>query len=206
MKLVVKEKTVLYSPEDHDRIAPHKWRVNKKGYVCGRINEKQVSLSRFIIEAPKEFMVDHVNNDKLDNRRENLRLATAAENAKNMKKQTGKTSIYKGVYLVKATGKYRVTFVIDGKPVFLGAFEKEIDAAEQYDTYITQQNLKFHSLNFPEKREQYILRSPVIAASRANKRKCKYKGVYQKRKRYYSSAMLNGDYVQDSGMIRLNEP
>jgi|JI10StandDraft_1071094.scaffolds.fasta_scaffold82245_5 hypothetical protein len=196
MKLVIKDKVVLYSLEDHDRIISHKWRVNKKGYVCGRINEKQVFLSRFIIEAPKEFMVDHVNNDKLDNRRENLRLVTTAENAKNKKKQSGKTSSHKGVYFVKATGKYRVTFVIDGKPVFLGAFEKEIDAAERYDTYIVQQNLKFHSLNFPEKREQYLLRSPVIAASRTNKRTCKYKGVYRKRNGYYSSAMLNGEHIQ----------
>lgn len=95
----------------------------------------RVILER-ILDRPllKSEHVDHINGNGLDNRRENLRLATPRQNAAN-KRKTHKdtTSKYKGVSWHKANNKWRATIRIDSKCKHLGLFENEIDAANAYN-------------------------------------------------------------------------
>lgn len=82
----------------------------------------------------KGEIVDHINHDKLDCRRENLRLSDASRNQANIKKiHSGKK--YKGVYKVsrKKNAKWKAVVIKDGKPHYLGTFDSEKEAAKAYN-------------------------------------------------------------------------
>lgn len=93
-------------------------------------------LHRLIMNKQKGFTVDHKNRDKLDNRRENLRLVTRSENGQNKAKAKGLTSIYRGVGHRPRSNKKNpwVAYISkDGIRYDLGYFNNEIDAAKAYD-------------------------------------------------------------------------
>jgi uncharacterized NAD-dependent epimerase/dehydratase family protein len=81
---------------------------------------------------PSGMDVDHINRDKLDNRPENLRLATTAQNRANIGKQRNNSTGYKGVFLDK--GKFRAKIKTNGTQCFLGSYSTAIAAAVAYDT------------------------------------------------------------------------
>ena len=111
---------------------------------------------------PAGFLVDHINQDKLDNRRENLRLATRSDNEANKKKRRtqagGKTSSkYKGVTKMKTpegknprTKPWRSTLTFDMKQRALGCYATEEEAARAYDKAAFEMFGEFSYLNFPE--------------------------------------------------------
>lgn len=68
------------------------WHVDTKtGYVSTRIGGKSVRLHRYIMDSPENKIVDHINHDKTDNRRENLRICSVREN--NLNKKTKRCKI-----------------------------------------------------------------------------------------------------------------
>ena len=94
--------------------------------------------------------MDHINGNKLDNRRINLRLAKPKENNRNQRKIKRKcTSIYKGVVFHSRDNKWQSQIRIDGKRLFLGYFLKEEDAAREYDKHAKIHHNEFAVLNFP---------------------------------------------------------
>ncbi|OPY45858.1 MAG: AP2 domain protein [Methanosaeta sp. PtaU1.Bin028] len=78
------------------------------------------------------FDIDHINGNGLDNRLENLRLVTRAENAYNRRKSPGRTSQYKGVYFDSDRGKWRASIKVNGRTIQLGRYETEEEAAIAY--------------------------------------------------------------------------
>lgn len=93
------------SDEDYETLSQFAWYESKKGYpttgiYLGKYGEKyrtkQVFMHRMIMGDTKGLYVDHMNRDPLDNRRENLRVATHSQNLVNRKFYKGKTDI--GVY------------------------------------------------------------------------------------------------------------
>jgi len=89
-------------------------------------------LGRFLTLSEE---VDHINHDGLDNRIENLRLATQGQNNANQRVRVGpKSSKYKGVYWEQRKGKWRARIWVGGKQHSLGYFLHEEDAAEAYNT------------------------------------------------------------------------
>lgn len=90
----------------------------KKGVVSPR-----VFLHHMVIGTPlKSFVVDHINHDKLDNRRENLRIVTPLQNSRNLKvSKKNKTGI-RGVYWDKQRDKWTAQIKIMYKSTSLGRF------------------------------------------------------------------------------------
>ncbi|WP_168204886.1 HNH endonuclease signature motif containing protein [Noviherbaspirillum sp. UKPF54] len=80
---------------------------------------------------PPGMDVDHINRDKLDNRPENLRLATTAQNRANIGKQRNNSTGFKGVFLDK--GKFRAKIKTNGTQRFLGSYRTAEAAAVAYD-------------------------------------------------------------------------
>jgi len=98
------------------------------------INGKRFLLHRFIMNAPDNLMVDHINHNTLDNRRSNLRICTNQENRQNsIKHKISKRCKYKGVYRMSDEGKYYATIRFENKNIYLGTFENIIDAAKSYN-------------------------------------------------------------------------
>ncbi len=97
-----------------------------KGYRRGRVNYKHITEHRLIYlyfygELPET--IDHINGDRLDNRIENLRKATASQNQHNRKNQKNSTSGHKGVCFDSSRNKWVVQVAINNKRKKIGRFE-----------------------------------------------------------------------------------
>ena len=91
------------------------------------------------INGYKGLIVDHIDNDKLNNKLENLQLITARYNCSKDKKR--KSSKYTGVCWEKRRCKWMSRIHIGGKTKFLGYFTNELEAAEAYQTALKNVNL-----------------------------------------------------------------
>lgn len=112
--------------------------------------KETVYLHRFIMNAPKGIVVDHINGDPLDNRRENLRLSTLSQNQANRKgKNRPGTSQFKGVYWYKRVGKWLTRVTVQGKLVYSGYFDDEVEAAKAYDKAMIEHYGEYAGVNFP---------------------------------------------------------
>lgn len=81
---------------------------------------------------PKEMNIDHINGDGTDNRIENLRLATPAQNSWNRGLNKNNTSGIKGVRFYKATGRWHATIWVKWDSIHLGYFATQEEAAAAY--------------------------------------------------------------------------
>jgi AP2 domain len=94
-------------------------------------------------------ITDHINHDGLDNRRENLREATASQNVQNRRPQEGTSSRFKGVYFDPRRRNWRARIRIQKTKVSLGCFALEADAARAYDRAAAIAFGEFACTNFP---------------------------------------------------------
>ena len=108
-----------------------KWHLSKFGYAVRKPKE-QIYMHRLIMGSPKGMATDHINRDKLDNRRENLRTCTTSENMQNRGKQSNNTSGYKGVFWSIPAKRWRAQIVVMKKAIHLGLFDTPEEAHEEY--------------------------------------------------------------------------
>lgn len=128
----------LVDDQDSPLILYYRWQYNHHGYAVHstHVAGKSVSLGmhRFIMNAQPGEIVDHINGDRLDNRRANLRIVTKKQNARRTRKhRDAKSSMYKGVSWYASRAKWIAVIVVDGKMHHLGYFKNEEDAARAYD-------------------------------------------------------------------------
>lgn len=93
-------------------------------YVESHSLGKRIHLHRYIINCPKEKVVDHINGNTLDNRKANLRICTQAENCKNQNSA-------KNIYYNKRDNLYTVQFSINRKTKYL-CYTRDYEEAEKY--------------------------------------------------------------------------
>ena len=118
---------------DMELIKSYNWHLSL-GYAKTSINGGSVGMHRIIMGVTDPLLVvDHINQDKLDNRRTNLRIVTrGVSNQNRAKKQTvERTSSYKGVS--KRTFKKSCTYVATCGKFYTQSFKNEEDAARAYD-------------------------------------------------------------------------
>lgn len=166
-------KEILISRNDFETVRKWYWGIASsdsggeclqvREYVIRRIGKtrpadpkfgRNIMLHRFIMDAPRDVVVDHINHDTLDNRRENLRLCTTAENGWNLRpflnKHT-KTSRYKGVALRKERSHCRCKWLVhvakNGSNKRIGTFKEEYDAAQIYNFVAAELYGEFACLN-----------------------------------------------------------
>lgn len=124
---------------DYGRIKNISWHSDGKGYICGFYEGKQVFLHRFIMNAlDNGIIIDHINHCGLDNRKRNLRYATAAQNSYNKSIHSQTISGRRGIYWDKARHKWRAYIVCNRKYVNIGRYDsldsaiKAREIAEKY--------------------------------------------------------------------------
>ena len=111
---------------------------------------KTIYLHREILNSPMNLDVDHINRNRLDSRRGNLRIATRSNNMANSPKPKNNTSGYKGVVWRKRKEKWEVKITYNYKKFYLGEFKCLEDAAKAYDKAAIINFGEFATLNFPE--------------------------------------------------------
>lgn len=142
---------VTIDTEDYENIKNLRWAINSEGYV----RSERGLLHRLIMDATDtKIFIDHINNNKLDNTKDNLRASDSTKNAQNVAKRTGTSSNYLGVSKQKNTTNkiWRATIRKNGKDITIGYFETEELAARARDKYILEKLPGTHyKLNFPQK-------------------------------------------------------
>lgn len=122
--------------------------LHSSGYArIGSEKMHRIIMSRIINgNISKELVVDHINRNRLDNRRCNLRLATKQENSINVGKHRG-SSRFMGVSWKASRKKWCAQIKLNGKVKHLGLFEKEEDAAIMYNKHAIKLHKEFAVLN-----------------------------------------------------------
>lgn len=114
-----------------DKIGNHRIYVNTgsngKLRVIITIKSKGLKLHRFLLDAPPDKEVDHINGNPLVNIISNLRLCEHKENSRNTHKAT-----FKGVY--PAGKKWKVSLRYNGSHVYLGVYDTVEEAAKTYNS------------------------------------------------------------------------
>ena len=148
----------IVDDEDYDRIVQalfkwSKWTLRYDTRIQGRINyngkSRKVYLPRFImnvLDLP-EIYIDHIDRDKLNNQKSNLRIATPHQSSFNRERSRNSTG-YKGVFEIREN-IFRSAISYERKFIYLGAFTSSEDAARAYDKKAKELFGEFASLNFP---------------------------------------------------------
>ncbi|MDN4061153.1 HNH endonuclease [Massilia sp. YIM B02769] len=115
-------------------LSRYRWHADSRGYVVAHTGDQIVRMHRIVMKPGVEQVVDHVNGDKLDNRRSNLRSCTHAENMRNRKMHENNQCGAKGVYMDsrKRRNPYRAQIRVDGVKIGLGSFGTLEDASAAY--------------------------------------------------------------------------
>jgi hypothetical protein len=127
--------------DDFSSVSKLKWYLGH-GYAVRNKNGKSGHrfMHRMIMGAPDGIFVDHIDGDRLNNQKSNLRLATKAENGFNRPMQKRNRLGYKGVSFSKQKGKFRASIQAFGKWSHLGYFL----TAEEAHTSRLQAEIKQH--------------------------------------------------------------
>ena len=117
---------IIIDKTDIKKINKYKWHL-MKGYAATMINKKNVYLHQLILNKKEKYITDHINNNRLDNRKQNLRFVTYSQN--NMNKKG-----VKGIYFNINAKKWIARITINKKNIFLGYFinkQNAINARKQ---------------------------------------------------------------------------
>ena len=148
-------KQVIVDEEDYEKYSIFKWWY-KQGYAIGRLNAskngRMYRMHRLILDAPESLVVDHLNGNKLDNRKKNLRACTQKDNANN---RHG----VKGYNYDKMYKKYRVRY----KGEWYGRYDTEEEAKRAYQ--LAKSGVPYQKR---ERRQMYHLPTGVFK-NRSNK-------------------------------------
>lgn len=122
-------KEFKFDLEDYELVRQYYWRENQNGYcVNKRWKSKTTFLHRLIMNCPDDMYVDHINGDRLDNRKQNLRIVTMSQNNMNQKQRENTSSGVTGVTWKNREQKWIAKIHIDGKEIYLGSYTNKEDA------------------------------------------------------------------------------
>lgn len=122
----------------------------EKLYVQSALKGRTVKIHRLILglNNKDKNVVDHRNGNTLDNRKQNLRICTTAQNAWNQSLRSNNVSGYKGVSYVKRKKRYCATIGFNGQNIWLGFHNSKEMAAVAYDNKAKELYGDFAKLNF----------------------------------------------------------
>ncbi len=145
--LLTQGKVTLVDDCDFEYLSQWKWTYGNRGYVFRKEypDKKQntIWMHRIIMSTPDGMQTDHINGDRLDNRRCNLRLASNIQTGQNQKKRRIGQSGYRGVTLNKSTFKWQAQIQVWGKKIYLGLYDTREEAFHAYQEASTKHRGEF---------------------------------------------------------------
>lgn len=149
-------KVAIIDDEDFERASQFKWTVlsvpNQRQWYARRMTyekgcRKHIYLHRFILNAPENLTVDHIDGNGLNNQKHNLRLCSTSQNSQNRNTSAKSATGFRGVYRHKETGSFQAQICANGKRISLGSFKTAIEAARAYDEAARKLHGEFASAN-----------------------------------------------------------
>ncbi len=134
---LTQRKVAIVDDADFEQIAKYNWHFS--GRYAARWGKRhfhkreKVLMHRAILKPHEGSEIDHINGNTLDNRRENLRICSHAENMHNARRRFDNTSGFKGVTWNKQHSKWQAQIQVSGSKVFIGRFNNKVEAAIAYD-------------------------------------------------------------------------
>lgn len=116
-------------------------------YATTFYNGKTTGMSSLLLPYREGYLVDHIDRDGLNNRRDNLRYATHSQNMANRATMASNTSGYKGVTWRAQRNKWIAKIMLDGHSKYLGHFDNPTDAAIAYNLAAIRYHGEFAYLN-----------------------------------------------------------
>lgn len=161
----------IVDTEDYLLFCNHYWRKNENGYVESNIG----TIHRIITKCPNNKEVDHINHNKLDNRKENLRICTKSENNFNRlaANRTSTTGI-RGVFFDKRANRYKVEFTFNNEHYDFGLF-KDLETAKNVVQNARWNVSHYSKMDNPFASEEFI----------------KQKELREKLQKYYQKERIN---------------
>jgi hypothetical protein len=153
-------KYAIVDADDYWELSKYSWYAHKaeNSYYAGRTvhmakgkKTRIVWMHREVIAVPAGLMCDHINHNGLDNRKANLRAATAAQNRINSRTaRIKKTSKHRGVCWSAEHKKWIAYVYVSGRAVFVKYFDDATAAARARDRAAKKYHGQFAELNFPD--------------------------------------------------------
>lgn len=130
MKFIIHGAEVQMDLEDALRYVGVPLHLNANGYIRGRSlhGKWREYIHREIAGAKEGEQVDHINGDRLDNRRANLRIATQSQNNANQGLRADNKSGVKGVHFCKTRLRWVAQIKVNKKAILLGRYQTEAEA------------------------------------------------------------------------------
>jgi hypothetical protein len=135
---------------DYEWLSQYTWYSYAGGYAARVENNKIIYMHREIMKAPKGMVVDHIDGNRANNCRFNLRVCTRTENLRNNAKRRDASCRFKGVGYDEERGKYFAKCAHQGERPWLGYFDSDVEAARAYDYRAVQCYGPYARLNLPE--------------------------------------------------------
>lgn len=127
-----KGKRAIVDDEDYEYLNQFKWHLSTSGYACrkqhihlgvNKYTSETVWMHRLLNNTPDDLFTDHINRNKLDNRKSNLRTTNKSLNNFNKDTLSTNTSGHCGVHFEKWSSKWRAEMKVRGKKLSLGRFD-----------------------------------------------------------------------------------
>ena len=123
-----------FDKEDFEKVSKYTWRVSHNGYlqttIPKDINRKIIEMHSYLMSKEDGFVVDHINRNKCDNRKRNLRLVSKSMNGFNINKQKNNTSGKTGVSYNKRNNTYIAHIGYNNEHIYLGSYVNYNDAVK----------------------------------------------------------------------------
>lgn len=152
-------KVAIVDAADFEWLNQWKWSLLNGKYAARQTGPKgqrvSILMHRLIMDTPAGMDTDHINGNKLDNRRCNLRVATRGQNNVNRGLTPNNTTGFKGVHSPKHSPRvgtyWEAVLIVNNKNVPLGAFGSPEEAGRAFDIAALEHFGEFAQLNFPDR-------------------------------------------------------
>ncbi len=136
--------------KDFNDLIQFAWHLTSHGYASRNRKYRTVPrieyMHRRIAAAPDGMEVDHINGDKLDNRRANLRVCSRSQNAYNMRARKDNKARIKGVHFISRANRWCAQIGFRNKNHYLGIFKTAEEAKAAYNAAAIKHHGEFRNL------------------------------------------------------------